>query len=110
MQENKEEEKRKGPFDWDLETNEKKLSNEQLKEMALLSDAFWVCFGTPQGKKVLEHLRKKFDEPMETLPEWGSEGMYQAYTRGGQRRVYKFINQQIEKSIRRRKQDDNADK
>jgi hypothetical protein len=81
---------------WDEAPPALKVTAEASSE---IDKMFGQCFGTPAGKKVLEHLRKLTIEQ----PTWfaGEDASY-GYAREGQNSLVRDIERRIERSYGRR--------
>jgi len=102
--------KNNNPLDWPIDnlgTEEAKPNEKQVKDMIILNDYIWAAFNTSQGKKVLEFLVEKYENPRSHYPEMGQDGVLYTYMRGGQVSVVRDILRRIKQSeTQRRKKDD----
>ncbi len=91
-------------MNWGLDNLESgpKITEEDRKNAIILEDSFFNCFNTEFGKKVLDHLEKKFLKLQAHFPEMGDAGVYFTYSRGGQIAMYNYILKKIESSKKRR--------
>jgi len=95
------------PYGWDRQLEKPpKLTPEQEQQQALMEDAFFNCFNSDNGKKVLEHFVKKFLERPIAIPGGGEAGNQFAYYREGENNVIRYIKALVKQSEQRRKKND----
>lgn len=79
---------------YNIEEQQEINAKKQQKEFAILNEKFAICFNTPCGKEVLQHLENMTTEKPTWIP-GSNDPVNNGFYREGQNSIISYINNKI---------------